>query len=63
MTNIENLAQDLFERPMEEQQLIEFLRMMDDWKAQQCMDDMNVIECSLKSKCNRFSPITNDLPF
>lgn len=63
MTNIENIAQDLFERPMEEQRLVEFLRMMDDWKAQQYMDEFNKIDCSLKSKCGIFKPIENDLPF
>jgi hypothetical protein len=63
MTNIENIAQDLFERPMDEQRLVEFLRMMDDWKAQQYMDEINKIDCSLKSKCGKFRPIENDLPF
>ena len=63
MENLENMAQDLLERPMYEQQMLEFLRMMDDWKAQQCIDEMNKIDCSLKSKCGKFNPIENDLPF
>ena len=63
MTNIDNIAYDLLERPMYEQQMLELLRMMDDWKAQQCMNEMNKIDCSLKSKCGIFKPIENDLPF
>lgn len=63
MANIENIAYDLIERPISEQQMVEFLRMMDDWKAQQYMDEINKIDCLLKSKCGKFGPIENDLPF
>jgi hypothetical protein len=57
------MAYDLLERPIDEQQIVELLRMMDDWKAQQYMDEVNKIDCSLKSKCGIFKPIENDLPF
>lgn len=63
MINIDNIAYDLLERPIDEQQMLELLRMMDDWKAQRYMDEINSIDCPLKSKCNIFKPIDNDLPF
>ena len=63
MADIDNIAYDLLDRPMDEQQLVEYLRMMDDWKAQRYMDEINRIDCRLKSKCNIFKPIDNDLPF
>jgi hypothetical protein len=63
MTNIDNMAYDLLERPIDEQQIVELLRMMDDWKAQQYMDEVNKIDCPLKSKCGIFKPMENDLPF
>lgn len=63
MTDIDNIAYDLLERPFEEQQMIEYLRMMDDWKAKLYMDEINRIECTLKSKCGKFAPVENDLPF
>lgn len=63
MADIDNMAYDLLERPIGEQQMVEYLRMMDDWKAQQYMDELNKVECSLKSKCGIFKPVDNDLPF
>jgi len=63
MADFENINYDLLERSMGEQQIVEFLRMMDDWKAQQYMDEVNKIDCPLKSKCGIFKPIENDLPF
>jgi hypothetical protein len=63
MTNIDNIAYDLLERPIDEKQMVDLLRMMDDWKAQQYMDEVNKIDCHLKSKCGIFKPIENDLPF
>ena len=49
MADIDNIAYDLLERPIDEQQLIEYFRMMDDWKAQRYMDEINRIDCPLKS--------------
>lgn len=63
MADIDNIAYDLLERPIEEQHLVDYLRMMDDWKAQRYMDEINRVDCPLKSKCNIFKPIDNDLPF
>lgn len=63
MTNIDNIVYDLLERPIDEQQIVELLRMMDDWKAQQYMYEVNKIDCPLKSKCGIFKPMENDLPF
>ncbi len=63
MADFENINYDLLERPMGEQQIVELLRMMDDWKAQQYMDEVNKIDCPLKSKCGIFKPMENDLPF
>lgn len=63
MADIDNITYDLLDRPIDEHQMMEFLRMMDDWKAKQYMDEINKIDCALKSKCGIFKPIINDLPF